>query len=95
MVNTRMNVARLNFSHRSYEDHARMVSLLRNVSERLETPVTLLSRSSRYQNFGGTIPDGQIPFNQEELLTLVLMDQYSNQANTASIDYLFWGRNNF
>ena len=37
-----MNVARLNFSHGSYEDHTRMIQLLRAVSSELNTPITLL-----------------------------------------------------
>ena len=42
MVNAGMNVARLNFSHGSYEDHAEMVGLLRQVSKECNAPITLL-----------------------------------------------------
>ncbi|NEP42075.1 MAG: pyruvate kinase, partial [Okeania sp. SIO2H7] len=42
LVEAGMNVARLNFSHGSYEDHANTVSLLRSTEEELDTPVTIL-----------------------------------------------------
>ena len=37
-----MDVARLNFSHGSYSDHARVVANLRAISAELDTPVTIL-----------------------------------------------------
>lgn len=42
MVRSGMTVARLNFSHGSYDDHAQMVQLLRSLSEELDTPICLL-----------------------------------------------------
>ncbi len=89
MVNAGMNVARLNFSHGSYEDHARMVSLLRDVSEELETPITLLQDLQGPKIRVGQLPDGEIPLTHGELLTLIPINEYSNQPNTASIDYPF------
>ena len=37
-----MNVARLNFSHGSYEDHKKVVLAIRSLSERLHKPVAIL-----------------------------------------------------
>ena len=37
-----MNVARLNFSHGSHEEHARQIATLRAISKELDTPVTIL-----------------------------------------------------
>jgi pyruvate kinase len=37
-----MSVARLNFSHGSYDDHAQRIQLLRSISQELELPLTLL-----------------------------------------------------
>lgn len=42
MIEEGMNVARLNFSHGDYENHEKMVKLLRSVEEELDTPITLL-----------------------------------------------------
>ncbi len=87
MINGGMNVARLNFSHGSYEDHARMVSLLRSVSEELETPITLLQDLQGPKIRIGQLPDGQISLEDGELLTLVPITDYNHQPNTAAIDY--------
>ena len=37
-----MNVARFNFSHGSYEEHAERIALVRQVSEQLGIPVALV-----------------------------------------------------
>ncbi len=87
MINGGMNVARLNFSHGSYEDHAKMVSLLRSVSEELETPITLLQDLQGPKIRIGQLPDGQISLEDGELLTLVPITDYNHQPNTAAIDY--------
>ena len=42
MVDRGMNVARLNFSHGSYQDHAQTIELLRLVSTKLAMPITIL-----------------------------------------------------
>lgn len=47
MVQAGMNVARLNFSHGSYPDHAHMVQVLRDMSEELDAPITLLQEDRK------------------------------------------------
>jgi len=42
LVAAGMNVARLNFSHGTYEDHAELIRKIRAVSEELKTPVAIL-----------------------------------------------------
>jgi pyruvate kinase len=42
MIIAGMDVARLNFSHGSHEEHARVVQLIRKLSEEMATPVTIL-----------------------------------------------------
>jgi len=42
LVSAGMNVARLNFSHGSYEDHAELIRKIRAVSEELGIPVAIL-----------------------------------------------------
>jgi pyruvate kinase len=42
MVKAGMNVARLNFSHGSHEDHAKLIDTVRTVSLKLKTPVAIL-----------------------------------------------------
>lgn len=42
LIKAGMNVARLNFSHGTHEQHAQRVNLIREVSKRLQTPVGIL-----------------------------------------------------
>ena len=87
MVKAGMNVARLNFSHGNYDDHGRMVSLLRSVSQELETPITLLQDLQGPKIRIGQLPNDQIPLKDGEKLTLVPIADYQQQPNTVSIDY--------
>ncbi|RMD68783.1 MAG: pyruvate kinase, partial [Cyanobacteria bacterium J149] len=69
MVIAGMSVARLNFSHGSYEDHAQIVSLLRRVSEELDTPITLLQDLQGPKIRVGQLPSGQVEIKQGDRLT--------------------------
>lgn len=42
MILAGMDVARLNFSHGSHEEHAKVIALIRKLSDELSTPVTIL-----------------------------------------------------
>ncbi|HYF04780.1 MAG TPA: pyruvate kinase [Patescibacteria group bacterium] len=42
MVKAGMNVARLNFSHGSYENHAKLMENIRKVSQKLKTPIGIM-----------------------------------------------------
>jgi len=86
MVEAGMSVARLNFSHGSYEDHARMVSLLREVSKELDAPITLLQDLQGPKIRVGKL-ENEITLNEGEKLTLVPISEFKNQPNTVSIDY--------
>ncbi len=43
MVKSGMNVARLNFSHGSYEWHGNVIKIIRELSEELKTPIGIMS----------------------------------------------------
>jgi len=87
MVNAGMNVARLNFSHGSYEDHAEIVKLLRQVSEELDTPITLLQDLQGPKIRIGYLPSEEIELVDGELLTFVPVDEFDDQPHTVPIDY--------
>ncbi len=87
MVKAGMNVARLNFSHGSYEDHTRMIQLLRAVSSELNTPITLLQDLQGPKIRVGQLADGVMDLVDGETITLVPLGAAANQADWVEIDY--------
>ena len=86
LVQAGMSVARLNFSHGSYEDYAHTVSLLRAISQELDTPVTILQDLQGPKIRVGQLP-GAISLKAGESVTLVPMTENNNQPDTIAIDY--------
>jgi pyruvate kinase len=87
MLLSGLNVARLNFSHGSYEDHGRMVKLLRSLSEELDLPLTILQDLQGPKIRVGQLPDGGIPLQEGASITLVPVGEWKGQENTVGIDY--------
>ncbi len=87
MVQAGMNVARLNFSHGSYEDHMRMIQLLRGVSQELDTPITLLQDLQGPKIRVGQIAHGSMELIDGETVTLVPIGQEGDHADWIGIDY--------
>lgn len=42
LIKSGMNVARLNFSHGTYADHAKLINLIRRLSKKFDHPITIL-----------------------------------------------------
>lgn len=89
MVQQGMNVARLNFSHGSYQDHAQIVTLLRSVSQELNTPITILQDLQGPKIRVGMLPDEGIALKVGEKLTLVPQSEAKDNLAAISIDYPF------
>ncbi len=87
MIRAGMGVARLNFSHGSYEDHARVVSTIRSVSEELDTPITILQDLQGPKIRVGKLPNGSISLEDGQLITLVPISESEDRADAVGIDY--------
>ncbi len=87
LIQAGMAVARLNFSHGSYDDHARTIALLRQLSAELDTPITLLQDLQGPKIRVGQLPAGEIVLQNGGWLTLVPVDQFQGQPDTVPIDY--------
>lgn len=87
LIEAGLNVARLNFSHGSYEDHARTVSILRSISEELNTPITILQDLQGPKIRVGQLPDGAITLEEGAQLTLIPLADDTHQPGTVGIDY--------
>ena len=66
-----MNVARLNFSHSSHEDHARRLSIIRRLSEELKRPVAILQDLSGPKIRIGEVENGTAVLPPGERVSLV------------------------
>jgi pyruvate kinase len=84
-----MDVARLNFSHGSYEDHARTVSIIREISDQLDTPVTILQDLQGPKIRVGRLPGGSFALQEGEIVTLIADSEYQGRPGTIPIDYAF------
>lgn len=70
LVQAGMNVARLNFSHGSLEEHAARIHNIRTVSERLGRPVGILMDIQGPKIRIGDVPSGAIELNEGDKVTL-------------------------
>jgi pyruvate kinase len=83
-----MDVARLNFSHGSYEDHAGTIANLRAISAELDTPVTILQDLQGPKVRVGQLPGGELTLVPGEVVELVPETGGGSSLNTAiPIDY--------
>jgi len=89
LVAAGMSVARLNFSHGSYEDHAGTIAMLRAVSAEMDMPITIFQDLQGPKIREGDMPDGGLHMEEGEMLQLVPAADYSGAPNTAGLDYPF------
>jgi pyruvate kinase len=82
-----MNVARLNFSHGNYEDHAERIKRLRSASEELDLPLMLLQDLQGPKIRVGDLPAEGIVLEEGATLILVSIADYTGKPDTVGIDY--------
>lgn len=61
MIDAGMNVARLNFSHGTQEEHAARIKLLRQLSDEFHKPITILQDLQGPKLRVGVVPGGSVP----------------------------------
>lgn len=87
MIQAGMGVARLNFSHGSYDDHARMIQLLREVSSEHDTPLTLLQDLQGPKIRIGQLSAGSYELQEGETVVLVPLGMEGDIPEAVGIDY--------
>ncbi|WJI25941.1 pyruvate kinase [Thermosynechococcus sp. B1] len=85
MLAAGMNVARLNFSHGDYKDHAETIALLQQVANEAATPLTLLQDLQGPKIRVGQLPEGSIELVEGEQVHLVPLTEEETQG--IGIDY--------
>jgi pyruvate kinase len=82
-----MDVARLNFSHGSYEDHATTINNLREISHELDIPVTILQDLQGPKIRVGRLQGDEITLTPGVIITLLPEDKYAGQPLSVPLDY--------
>src|SRR3989304_5830272 len=72
MLAAGVNVVRLNFSHGTHAEHAAHIALLREVSNRLNRPITLLQDLQGPKIRVGEIENKSITLQKDQLFTLTV-----------------------
>ena len=81
-----VNVARLNFSHGTQDDHALMYKRLREASEKLGQPVTILMDMQGPKIRTGNIKNGQVELQSGQQLTLTT-EPILGDEKTVPVDF--------
>ena len=71
LLDAGMNVARLNFSHGSYEQHAATISLLKSAREKRDVPLAIMLDTKGPEIRVGTFPSEQISLEKGDRVQLV------------------------
>jgi pyruvate kinase len=87
LIQAGMDVARLNFSHGNYEDHAGQIATLRALSRELDTPVTILQDLQGPKIRVGQLPGGAATLVADTAVALVPETDFTGAANAIPIDY--------
>jgi pyruvate kinase len=82
-----MDVARLNLSHGSHEDHARTIAHLRAIAEELDSPVTILLDLQGPKVRVGQLPGGEITLTRGQMISLVPDAEFDGDPAAVPIDY--------
>jgi pyruvate kinase len=75
MIRGGMNVARLNFSHGSHEDHGEKIRIIRSLAARLERPVAILQDLAGPKIRIGAIPDPGIVLEPGDMFILTTQER--------------------
>ena len=69
MAEAGMNVARLNFSHGTHEDHKRNIELIKKVRDKLQKPIAILLDTKGPEYRIGTFKEGKINLSEGDRFT--------------------------
>jgi pyruvate kinase len=87
LVQAGMDVARLNFSHGTHDDHAQQITQLRAISKELDTPITILQDLQGPKIRVGSLPQGEIVLTANEEVWLMPEAEFAREPATIPLDY--------
>ena len=86
MCKAGMNVARLNFSHNTHEDHKKRIDLVKKVREKLGLPIALMLDTKGPEYRIKTFKNGKITLNEGDSFTFTT-DEIEGDEKRVSINY--------
>ena len=86
LIQAGMNVARINFSHGTYQDHSESINRIRKASKYLDRPVTIMQDLQGPKIRTGEIKNGQVEIKAGDILTLTTQDILGNES-IVSVDF--------
>jgi pyruvate kinase len=87
LIGAGMDVARLNFSHGNYDDHAMVIGNIRAISNEMDTPITLLQDLQGPKIRVGQLPGGELILHKDALVSIVPEADFTGQPDTFPVDY--------
>ncbi len=86
MCKAGMNVARLNFSHGTHEEHKKKIELIKSVREKLDLPIAIMLDTKGPEYRIGTFADGSVEVNTGDIFTFTVDDVQGDQTKV-SVNY--------
>jgi pyruvate kinase len=86
LIQAGINVARINFSHGTYQDHAQSIQRIRRVSQQLNQPITILQDLQGPKIRTGELRSGQVELKTGQVYTLTTM-VVPGDDKIVSVDY--------
>jgi len=87
LIKAGMDVARLNFSYGKHEDHAAVITWLREISKEMNAPVTIMQDLQGPKIRVGQLADGQMKLETGNKVSLVPENKYTGQPTFIPVDY--------
>ena len=81
-----MNVARLNFSHGSHEEHKKKVDLIKRVREKMNLPVAIMLDTKGPEYRIRSFKDGKVTLNEGDTFTFVA-EEIEGDETRVSVNY--------
>lgn len=81
-----MNVARLNFSHGTHEDHLKKIQTIKKVREKLNLPVAIMLDTKGPEYRIKTFRDGQVTLREGDVFTFTT-DEVEGDQTRVSVNY--------
>jgi pyruvate kinase len=86
MCKAGMNVARLNFSHGTHEEHKKKIDLIKSVREKLDMPIAIMLDTKGPEYRIGTFANGPVDVNAGDTFTFTT-DDVEGDNTRVSVNY--------